>query len=413
MKRTDTVIIGGGQAGLAMSRCLSDRGIEHVVLERGRLAERWRSERWDSLRLLTPNWQSRLPGWHYRGADPNGFMTCAELVRYFERYAHSFSAPLQCETTVLSVRSHLDGYRVETDQGSWQTDHVVIATGHAGIPFVPTMARDLDSDIHQLVPSYYRNPSQLPDGGVLVVGASASGLQLADEIHRSGREVTLAVGRHTRLPRHYRGRDIMHWLDVLGTLDERAHAMRNLAASRNQPSLQLVGRPDHSSLDLPILERAGVRLVGRTRDACGHQMRFARDLPLTTAAADAKLNRILTRIDRFATRAGLKLPEAERPSAFTAPAAAEALDLRDMGIRTVLWATGFRRRYPWLKVPVFDSRGEIRQHGGITPAPGIYTLGLMFMRRRNSYFIDGVGQDAQELADTIAARLAGPQSAAA
>ena len=218
MKRTDTIIIGGGQAGLAMSRCLTDEGIDHVVLERGRVAERWRSERWDSLRLLSPKWHTRLPGFRYQGADRDGFMTMPELISYFERYAKSFSAPVQDETTVLGVERAERGYRVRTDQGDWQAPNVVVATGHCDVPFVPKAAAGLSSDVHQVVPSHYKNPDQLPNGGVLVVGASASGIQLAQEIHRSGRPVTLAVGRHTRIPRRYRGRDIAWWLEASGIL---------------------------------------------------------------------------------------------------------------------------------------------------------------------------------------------------
>jgi putative flavoprotein involved in K+ transport len=271
------------------------------------------------------------------------------------------------------------------------------------------MAGGLPGSILQLNPGQYRNPSQLPEGGVLVVGASASGIQLADEIHRSGRAVTLAVGRHTRLPRRYRGKDVMWWLDAMGAFDETIREVFNVEVSKYQPSLQLVGRPDHSSLDLPLLQDRGVRLVGRAVAVEGNRIFFSDDLVAYTAASDVKLARLLTRIEDFVAGAGLtgKVGDAEPFDPFRWPAPApSAIDLRSAGITTVLWATGFRRRYPWLKEPVLDERGEIRHEGGVTPTPGLYVLGLQFLRRRKSAFIDGVGDDAVDLTEHIAGRLA-------
>ena len=407
MRYTDTVIVGGGQAGLAMSRCLAQRGLEHVVLERGRIAERWRSERWDSLRLLTPNWQSRLPGFRYAGEDADGYMTMPEVVSYLEGYARSFGAPVEEGTTVRTVEPVDGGYRITTDSGIWRAANVVIATGYCDLPFMPEMARRLPADVRQVVPTRYRNPGELPEGGVLVVGASASGIQLADEIHASGRAVTLAVGRHTRMPRRYRGRDILWWLDAMGLFDQGAEDVYDLEIAREQPSLQLVGRPDHATLDLPLLESRGVRLVGRALGTEGSRVFFDDDLVKHTAGADVKLGTLLARIDEYVVQSGLEgeVDAAEPFVPFLWPAPAPtAVDLRDEGIRTVVWATGFRRRYPWLKVPVLDARGEIRHESGVTPAPGLYVLGLNFQRRRKSTFIDGVGDDARELADHIASR---------
>ena len=404
-KRTDTVIIGGGQAGLAMSRCLADRAIGHVVLERGRVAERWRSERWDSLRLLTPSWQSRLPGQSYEGSDPNGYMTMPEVVDYLDRYA--LGAPVETGTTVVAVEPAPSGYRIRTDRGTWEAENVVMATGYCDVPHVPGIAGGLTSQIRQLVPSSYRNPGQLPEGGVLVVGASSSGLQLADEIHASGRPVTLAVGRHTRIPRSYRGKDILWWLDTMGVLDEAANDVFDIEVSRRQPSLQLVGRPDHRSVDLPLLQGRGVRLAGRATAMDGYRVSFADDLIANTVAADARLARLLQRIDGYVDRAGLaaEAREAEPFVPFHWPEAAPTeIDLQAEGIRTVLWATGFRRHYPWLKVPVLDHNGEIRHSGGVTPSPGLYVMGHYFLRRRKSSFIDGVGDDARDLAEHIATR---------
>jgi len=406
MRRIDTVIIGGGQAGLAMSRSLTDRGIEHVVLERGRIAERWRSERWDSLRLLTPRWQSRLPGYAYDGPDPDGYMSRGEVVSYLEGYARSFPAPVEEGVNVRSVRRVLCGYQVDTDHGSWLASSVVIATGDCDRPLIPAIASGLSGDVRQVAPSWYKNPSQLPDGGVLVVGASATGIQLAAEIHGSGRPVTVAVGRHTRLPRTYRGKDILWWLETMGVLGERAEDVKDLEVSRNQPSLQLIGSPDRRTLDLGSLTAAGVRLVGRATSASGHRMTFGDDLVETIVAADAKLAKLRSRIDRFIEAMGIggELQAAEPFSRTDIPDAPERLDLRAERIRTVLWATGYRRDYSWLHLPVFDGRGEIVHRGGVTPSPGVYVMGLRFLRRRNSSFIDGQALDAAELSEHLAAR---------
>jgi putative flavoprotein involved in K+ transport len=408
MRRTEVVVIGGGQAGLAMSRCLSLYGIGHVVLERGRVGERWRSERWDSLRLLSPNWHTRLPGFRYDGPDPDGFMRIGELVGLLERYARTIDAPVEEQTTVLDVVATGSGYRVATDRGSFAARSVVIATGHCDVPYVPPVAAGLAGDVVQLVPSRYRRPSQLPPGGVLVVGASASGVQLAAEIHASGRPVTLAAGRHNRLPRTYRGRDIVWWLDAMGIFDETADDVVDLERARSQPSLQLVGSPDRQTLDLPALERRGVRLAGRLQSIEGARVRFADDLVAHTAAADARLARLIQRIDAFAAENALDGEVGPRepfePFLWPTPAPAE-LDLRQAGIGSVVWATGYRREYPWLRVPVLDARGEIRHAGGVTAAPGLYVLGLYLLRRRKSSFIDGVGQDAMELAAHLAGHL--------
>ena len=407
MKRTDVVVVGGGQAGLAASSCLQARGMDHVVLERGRIAERWRSERWDSLRLLTPRWQSRLPGFSYRGPDPDGFMSRREVIGYLEAYARSFAAPVEEGVAVLAVERDGDGYRVTADRGEWRAESVIVATGHCDRPHVPALAAELPSDVVQLVPTRYRNPDALPAGGVLVVGASATGIQLADEIHRSGRPVTLAVGRHVRLPRSYRGRDVMAWLDATGFLDEGAEAVADLEAARRQPSLQLVGRLDRRTLDLGVLLDAGVRLVGRVTAVEGARVLFAEDLAETAAAAERRLARLLGRIDAYVARSGqTAVPPAEPLRPIAPPPAPATIDLRAEGIRTVMWATGYRRSYPWLRVPVLDGRGEIRHVGGITPAPGLYVLGLQFLRRRNSSFLDGVGEDAAALVDHLVRRLA-------
>ncbi|MGB5222835.1 MAG: hypothetical protein WBN60_17505, partial [Polyangiales bacterium] len=256
-----------------------------------------------------------------------------------------------------------------------------------------------------LVPSRYKNPSQLPPGGVLVVGASASGIQLAREIHCSGRPVTLAVGRHTRMPRRYRGRDITWWLETSGMLDERADRAFDLESARRQPSLQLVGTPDNETIDLGVLQAQGVRLVGRVSEVDGSRVTFCDDLEQNIDAAERKLDRVLGNIDRFIDEALMDADARDRRPAIEVANAPRELELRRAGISSVLWATGYRRQYPWLNVPVLNIRGEIIHDGGVTPAPGLYALGLNFLRTRKSSFIDGVGNDARALAEHISQRF--------
>jgi len=407
MKHIEALVIGGGQAGLAMSRSLTDRGIEHVVLERGRIGERWRSQRWDSLRLQTPNWQSRLPGYRFAGPDPEGFMPRGRFVDVLEAYARCFSAPVLEDTSVLSVRPSGGRYRVVTDAGTFDAASVIVATGHSDRPLVPPIAQAISTDVLQVVPTIYKKAADLPEGGVLVVGASASGVQLVEEIHRSGRPVTLSAGRHIRMPRRYRGRDILEWLDLAGILDETPGDVHDVEASRRQPSMQLVGSSEPRDLDLGVLAAQGVRVVGRAIAARGDHVRFADDLERNIESAEAKLRRLLARVDTFI---GRNVPRAwQRPreprSPIRIPAAPTELRLSSAGIRSVVWATGYRRSYEWLGVPVLDARGEIQHSGGVTPSPGLYVLGLHFLRHRNSNFIDGVGRDAAFLAAHLEAYL--------
>jgi putative flavoprotein involved in K+ transport len=406
VRHIDTLIIGAGQAGLAMSRSLTERRHEHVVLERGRLAERWRSDRWDTLRLVSPNWMTRLPGWSYDGDDPDGYMTADEVVAYLGRYARSFGAPVETGTTVEAVERDGKHFIVTTDRGTWRANRVVVATGHCDRPHVPADAARLSHRLHQTTPSSYRNPDQLPDGGVLVVGAGASGAQLADELARSGRKVVLSVGSHTRLPRRYRGMDIWWWLERIGTLDKTIDEMPDPDAARREPSVQLVGRPRHGDVDLATLRTGGVRLAGRLTEVDGQTVRFADDLAETTARADAGMRRVLARIDAHTDANGLGA-EVLRPEPIAPALASDGprrLDLGAEGISTVLWATGFRRHYPWLRLPILDEAGEIRHRRGVTPIPGLYVIGLRFQHRRDSNFIDGVRHDAEYIAERLAVR---------
>ncbi len=410
MTRTiTTVVIGAGHAGLAMSHRLSARSIDHVVLERGEVANTWKTERWDSLRLLTPNWQSRLPGHRYDGDDLDGFMTMPEVISFIERYAGIVHAPVQTGTTVSRVRRDAHGYEVTTSEGCWRTRSVVVATGACNVAHLPAFAADVPAGIDTLTAAAYRNPDQLADGGVLVVGASATGIQLADEIHRSGRPVTVAVGGHVRAPRVYRGRDIQRWMDDTGMMDERYDEVDDIVRLRRLPSLQIVGTPARTTLDLNALTEIGARLVGRFAGLRDGRALFSGSLRNVCALADLKIGRLLDAIDLWATERGLdgELEPPWRP----APTIVEdspplGIDLTSGGIRTILWATGFRPDYSWLDVPVLDRKGLIRHDGGVViDAPGMYLLGMPFLRRRKSSFIDGAGDDAEDLSSHLAAYL--------
>jgi putative flavoprotein involved in K+ transport len=401
---TDTIVIGAGQAGLAASRLLTDRGHDHVVLERGRAGERWHHETWNSLHLLTPNWMNALPEFQYQGPDPDGFMTASRFADHLAGYAASFDAPIEEQTAVEAVRRLGDRFEVVTDRRTWRAANVIIATGWCDRPAIPPIARQLAADINQIAPRDYRNPDGLPPGGVLVVGASATGVQLADELRAAGREVTLAVGRHTRMPRRYRGMDIFWWLTRIGVLDKTIDQMPDAARARREPSLQLVGGRGHQPLDLATLQAAGVHLAGRVIAFDGHRVRLAADLPATVAVADARMARVLASIDHHIDEHGLRDEVLDpEPTDTVAPEPAiESLDLRATGTTSVIWATGHRRSYPWLQVPVLDAAGELRQRRGVTPVPGLYVLGQRFQHHRSSNFIGGVGRDAAFVADHIA-----------
>ncbi|GAA1478702.1 NAD(P)/FAD-dependent oxidoreductase [Nocardioides aestuarii] len=409
-RTTDVVVVGGGQAGMAMSHCLTRAGIDHVVLERGGTAESWRTERWDSLRLLTPNWMTRVPGHSYEGPDPDGFMTATEVAAFISSYAASFGAPVLAGTTVASVVPVDGGYVVDTDRGRWRTRAVVIATGACSDPHVPAVAQDLPGHLVQVTPSDYRNPGQLPDRPVLVVGGSASGAQIADELARSGRAVTLATGEHVRLPRTYRGMDIHWWMDTIGMLDERYDEVEDIERARRLPSLQLVGSPELRDLDLNALTARGVTVVGRLGGIDGARALFAGSLDNVCRLADLKQRRLLDRIDEFATEHGLdaELGEPSRPAATVVDPDRLDADLTAFG--AVVWATGFRPRYPWLDRSLLAPSGRLRHDGGVLEAPGLYALGLTFQRRRKSSFLDGVGPDAVELLPHLVRHLDGASS---
>ena len=391
---------------------MSERSVDHIVLERGEVANSWRRERWDSLRLLTPNWQSRLPGVRYEGADRDGYMTMGEVTELIERFAKVSRAPVRTGVNVTSVSRADGGYLVATSDGEIACRTVVIASGACNRPSVPALSAGVPASVAQLTPFDYRDPGQLPDGGVLVVGASATGVQLAAEIKRSGRPVTLSVGEHVRLPRVYRGRDVLWWMDASGVWDQRYDEVDDLTRARRLPSPQLVGTPERSTLDLNALTALGVELVGKWAVLRDGRALFSGGLRNVFSLADLKMNRLLDTFDEWALTSG-RDAEFDAPERFapTVPPDSGRLqvDLRRGEIRAVVWATGFRPDYGWLDVPVVDDKGHLRHDGGVVDSPGLYALGLPVLRRRKSTFIHGIEDDAREVIGHLAGYLATPE----
>ena len=403
------MIIGAGHAGLAASRFLSERAIDHVVLERGEVANSWRRERWDSLRLLTPNWQSRLPGYRYDGADPDGYMTMGEVVDFIAAFATASRAPVRTQTNVTSLTRDGGAFQIAAGDGTIGCRSVVIASGACNLPSVPSLRQAVPRSIVQVTPFDYGNPARLPEGGVLVVGASATGVQLAAEIQRSGRPVTLSVGEHVRLPRTYRGRDVLWWMDASGLWNQRYDEVDDLTRARRLPSPQLVGTPERKTLDLNALGAMGVEIVGRLSAVRDGRALFSGGLRNQFSLADLKMERLLDMFDDWARAAGTDgAGEPERFEPTRVPESSRLqIDLKKGEIRSIVWATGFRPDYSWLHVPVVDEKGHLRHDGGVLEVPGMYALGLPVLRRRKSTFIHGVEDDARDVTDHLARYVAG------
>jgi len=403
VEKVDTLIIGGGQAGLAMSEQLGRRGLSHLILERHRIAERWRSERWDGLHANGPAWHDRLPGLAIPGVEPDGFATREQMVDYFAAYAERIAAPIRCNVAVTAVTRNADGtgFDVETSAGPITAARVVAATGPFQKGVVPPLVPPGEG-LLQMHSTAYRNPGQLPEGAVLVVGAGSSGAQIADELARAGRRVFLCVGQYERPPRRYRGRDFCWWLGALG-----------LWQATTRPSIEHVtiavsGAHGGETIDFRRLVARGVTLLGRAEAFAGGVLRIAGDLAANLAHGDASYLSLLDAADAYVLREGLDLPEepeARRaepePACVTAPIL--QLDLHAAGITSIIWATGFSFDFGWLKVAAFDDAGQPVHRRGVTEVPGLYFLGLSWLSRRASSFIFGVEYDAAYLADHIAA----------
>ena len=381
------------------------------MLERGEVANSWRRERWDSLRLLTPNWQTRLPGYTYAGPDPDGYMTMGEVIAFLSQFASLSKVPVRTNTTVTSVTRINDHYHVAANSGDIRCRTLVIASGACNRPSVPSIRSSIPATIEQVTPFDYRYPNQLPEGGVLVVGPSATGVQLAAEIHQSGRRVTLSVGEHVRLPRTYRGRDVLWWMDVSGIWNQRFDEIDDLTRARRLPSPQLVGTPGRTTLDLNALSAMGVELVGRFAGVRDGRALFSGGLRNLFALADLKMERLLDAFDEWVHANARNVDVVDQPERFeptrVPPSSRLQLDLRNGEIRSIVWATGFRPDYHWLQVPVVDEKGYLRHEGGVVDSPGMYALGLPVLRRRKSSFIHGIEDDARELIEHLSGFLAG------
>ncbi len=403
IEKVDTLVVGGGQAGLAMSEHLSNCGVPHLVLERHRVAERWRSQRWDSLVANGPAWHDRFPSLEFSDLDPDAFATKEQVADYFVAYAEQIDAPVRCGVEVKSVHRNVGrpGFRVETSKGAIEANNVVAATGPFQRPVIPAVVPE-DAGVVQIHSSAYRNPEQLPEGAVLVVGAGSSGTQIADELLRAGRRVYLSVGAHHRPPRSYRGRDFVWWLGVLGKWDAQA-----LEPGKEHVTIAVSGAYGGRTVDFRRLAGQGMTLVGLTRSCKDGVLNFAPDLADNLAQGDANYLSLLDEADDFATRNGLDLreePDARKvepdPACVTDPIL--ELDLSKAGVTSIVWATGFAVDFSWLKVDAFDENGRPKHQRGVSAEPGVYFLGLPWLSRRGSSFIWGVWHDAKYLADHIA-----------
>ena len=407
----ETVVVGGGQAGLAISYMLTQAGQEHLVLERGQVAERWRSERWDSLTLLTPSWMTRVPGYQYAGPAPDGFMARAEVVHLFENYAASFGTPIRTATavTALRVKDGSPRYLVVTADSTLEAKNVVIATGPFQRPAVPAVAAELPADIYQVHSSRYRNPAQLPSGAVVVVGTGSSGPQIAEELHRDGRPVYLSVGRHRLRSRHYRGRDSFWWMQEMGSLDVTANNSPSPETGRGPRGAMLTGVDGGHDLSPRLLAAQGVQLVGHVRGVRNTTVSIAPDLAANLAAGDATLVAFRQSIDEYIRRAGIDAPTEDDRDGDSGPqgvagAPIQELALRGRGITSVVWATGFRDDFGWVQLPIFDEAGEPVHRRGVTACRGVYFLGRSWLHTQKSSFIYGMNEDATYLAEQLTSR---------
>jgi putative flavoprotein involved in K+ transport len=402
IEKVETLVVGGGQAGLAMSEHLSNCGVPHLVLERHRIAERWRSERWDSLVANGPAWHDRFPGMEFSDIDPDAFAPKERVADYFVAYAEKIAAPVRCGVEVKDVQRNAGGrgFRVETSEGAIEATYVVAATGPFQRPVIPAVVPE-DADVMQIHSNAYRNPDQLPEGAVLVVGAGSSGVQIADELLRAGKRVYLSVGPHDRPPRSYRGRDFVWWLGVLGKWDAQTPE-----PGTEHVTISVSGAYGGQTVDLRRLAAQGMTLLGLTRSFQDGVLNFAPDLADNLAQGDANYLSVLDEADAYVARNGLDLPQEPDarkiepdPDCVTDPIL--EINLAEAGIASIIWATGFAVDYSWLKVDAFDEKGRPKHQRGVSAEPGIYFLGLPWLSRRGSSFIWGVWHDAKHLADHI------------
>ncbi|MGW2387837.1 MSMEG_0569 family flavin-dependent oxidoreductase [Streptomyces sp. NPDC001658] len=396
-------VIGGGQAGLSVSYCLRERGVEHVVVERNQVGHEWRDRRWDSFCLVTPNWQCKLPGFPYQGDEPDGFMVRDEIIRYLEEYVAFFQPPLVEGVSVDGLRRSPSGvFELTTSEGDFTADQVVVATGPYHTPSVPRMAERLPAGVEQIHSSRYRNADQLPEGAVLVVGTGQSGCQIAEDLHLAGRQVHLAVGSAPRVARFYRGRDCVAWLDDMGYYAKDIGDFDDAGAVRMRVNHYVTGRDGGRDIDLRAFARDGMRLYGRLTGIGGTRLEFADDLKVNLDRADAVAEGIKDSIDAYIAAQGIDAPDEARYVPVWEPSEqAASLDLEAAGITSVVWSTGFTRDHRWVEIPAFDGRGYPMHRRGATSTPGLYFLGLPWQYSWGSGRFEAVGRDAEFLANQI------------
>lgn len=404
-EQKDVVVIGGGQAGLAMSSVLQQRGREHVVLERRRIGERWRAERWDSLRFQFPNWTLQLPGYTYGGNDPDRFAHYSEILRVVEDYAVSTGAPVREHTEALALtgRGTDKGFEVSLAEGSIHAQRVVIATGPFQRARLPELGRGLPPSVQRIDPTRYRSPEAVPAGAVLVVGSGASGSQIADELLHAGRRVFLSVSRHRRVPRRFRGRDVYWWLEALGRFDQ---PIDSFPDRQHPPSTVVTGVNGGYDVNVRQLAADGVRVIGRVMGASGRNLAVQANANQVLDEADQAYTGFLTAARQFISSHGIEeqldQDEPEEPIHLPAVEEVHSLNLAREGINTIIWATGYAYDFDWIKIPVFDDHGRPIQQRGVSPVPGLYFLGLHWMHTFKSGLLSGVGADAEFLADHMA-----------
>ena len=413
LDHVSVLIVGGGQAGLSISYCLAARGIRHLVLERQRTAHAWREQRWDSFCLVTPNWQCRLPGHAYTGNDPDGFMLKDEIVRYLEDYIAKFSPPVREGVAVTRIGAgRRSAFEVETSEGVYLADHVVIAAGGYHRPKIPPLAAALGGDVVQLHAANYRNPQSLPDGDVMVVGSGQSGCQIAEDLHLTGRRVHLCVGSAPRVARRYRGKDVVYWLDRLGHYDMPIDKHPDGNAVRRKPNHYVTGRDGGRDIDLRKFAAEGMQLYGRLLNIDAHGFELGDDLERNLDKADATSERIKSTIDQYLENAGIAAPTEARYQPVWRPSSPRArLAHADAKLSAVIWCMGFATDYRFIELPAFEPNGYPTHTRGVTPVSGLYFLGLPWQYTWGSGRFCGVGQDAEYLAQHIAARSAQTRTA--
>jgi putative flavoprotein involved in K+ transport len=408
------IIVGGGQAGLAMSYCLKEREIDHLVFEKKRLAEAWRSQRWDTFCLVTPNWQCKLPGFDYPGDDPQGFMKKEQIVQFLESYAQLFQPPLHEGVDVLRLARHESGvFEVSTSMGDFSADQVVVATGGYQVATVPRLSERFDLSVTQVHSAYYKNPESLPAGDVLVVGSGQSGCQIAEDLHLAGRGVHLCVGGAPRTARRYRGQDVVDWLHKMGYYDMPVHEHPLKERVRAKANHYVTGRDGGRDIDLRKFALEGMQLYGRLKAVGNDLLRFGDDLKQNLDQADSVAESIKTTIDKFISANNIDAPvEARYRPVWEPKSTLLELNYKEANIKTVIWCMGFKTDYSWIEIPLFDGKGYPSHRRGITAVPGIYFLGLPWLYTWGSGRFSGVAQDAKFLAESIEARHGAPREEA-